>query len=77
MPKQPDKIVAKIHATRGLSAEIARACGIHRASVYQWKRVPPVQVLTVAELTGLTPEQIRPDVFRPRKHQAAETKKGK
>ena len=67
MTRQPDKIVARIYATRGLSAEIARACGISRQAINQWKRVPPQQVLTVATIMGLTPEQIRPDVFRPKK----------
>jgi DNA-binding transcriptional regulator YdaS (Cro superfamily) len=67
MPKQPDKICARIHAIRGLSARIAEACGIHRSAVYQWKRVPPQQVLTVAAILGLTPEQIRPDIFRPKR----------
>ena len=31
MLKGPDKIVARIQATRGLSAKIARACGTHRS----------------------------------------------
>ena len=70
MAKQPDKTVARIHATRGLQSEIARACGIERQAVYQWKRVPPQQVFTVAYILGLTPEQIRPDVFKPKKRAA-------
>jgi hypothetical protein len=61
-----DKICTKIHATRGLSVKIANACGIRKSAVYQWKRVPPQQVHIVAELIGLTPEQIRPDIFKPR-----------
>ena len=67
MPKEPDKICARIHATRGLSSAIARACGIRRQAVHNWRRVPPKRVLTVANLIGLTPEQIRPDVFKPKK----------
>lgn len=67
MSRQPDKIVTRIQATHGLMAEIARACGIQRQAVHQWKRVPPLQVQTVAELMGLTPEEIRPDIFKPRK----------
>jgi lambda repressor-like predicted transcriptional regulator len=70
MPKQPDKIVAKIHATRGLSAKIARACGTHRSAIYQWKQVPAPRVHDVAEIMGLTPEQIRPDIFKPRKRKS-------
>jgi hypothetical protein len=67
LPEQPDKICKAIHAQRGLSVRIADACGIHRSAVYQWRRVPPQWVHTVAEVTGWTPEQIRPDIFKPRK----------
>ena len=74
MGKQPDKAVAKIHSERGLSVKVAEACGIHKAAVYQWQRVPVERVHDVALLIGMTPEQIRPDIFRPfkvRKHKAA------
>ena len=67
MPKEPDRICARIHATRGLSAKIARACGTHRSAIYQWKRVPAERVQLVADIMGLTPEQIRPDIFKPMK----------
>ena len=67
MSKEPDKICVRIHATRGLSAKIARALGTHRSAVYQWKRVPAERVQLVADIMGLTPEQIRPDIFKSRK----------
>ena len=67
MAREPDKICARIHATRGLSSAIARACGIQRQAVHKWRHVPPLQVHTVADLIGLTPEQIRPDIFKPKK----------
>ena len=59
-----DPICAKILATRKLSIKVADACGIRPAAVYQWRRVPPARVLDVAAVLGLTPEQIRPDIFR-------------
>ena len=55
---------------RGMAVRIAEACGIHKSSVYQWRRVPPQWVQVVAELIDMEPEQIRPDIFRPRKHPA-------
>jgi len=75
MLKEPDKICARIHATRGLSAEIARQCGIHRSAVYQWKRVPPQWVHTVADLIEMSPERIRPDIFKPKKRSAPKVRK--
>ena len=65
--KQPDKIIAKIHATRGLRVEIARACGIQRAGGAALERVPVEQVHAVAELTGLTLAETPPDIIAPRK----------
>jgi hypothetical protein len=59
-----DKACAKIRATRGLSVRVAEACGIERAAVYQWDQVPIQRVHQVAEVIGMTAEQIRPDFFR-------------
>ena len=60
-----DRACAKIRATRGLSVRVAEACGIERAAVYQWDKVPIERVHEVAEVIGMTPEQIRPDIFKP------------
>ena len=59
--------MVRIRSERGLSVKIAKACGIERAAVYQWKRVPVERVHEVAAVIGQTPEQIRPDIFRRRK----------
>jgi hypothetical protein len=65
--KEPDKIVAKIFSTVGLRVQIAKACDISPQSVTQWKKVPAHWVQTVAEVTGWKPEDIRPDIFKPKK----------
>jgi hypothetical protein len=59
-----DKAMTKIRTTRGLSTEVARACGVHRAAVYQWKRVPPQWVNIVAGVIDMAPSSIRPDIFK-------------
>jgi hypothetical protein len=66
-PEKPDKVVAKIMETWGLASEIARACGIAPQAVYQWKRVPPHWVMIVSDIMKIPPEQIRPDIFKPKK----------
>ena len=43
---------------------IAEALKIEKQSVYDWKKVPPLRVLTVSEIIGMPPEKIRPDVFK-------------
>jgi len=40
---------------------LARWCGIERQAVYQWDTVPIDRVATIAEKTGMTKLQIRPD----------------
>ena len=62
-----DRVMQQIRSTRGLSVRIADACGISRAAIYQWRRVPANRAHTVAELTGWPVERIRPDIFAPKK----------
>lgn len=62
-----DRAIKKIRAERGLAVRVAEACGIKRTAVYQWQKVPIERVHIVARLIKLTPEQIRPDIFRPKR----------
>ena len=61
--RTPEEICADILATRGIPSVIARACGISAQAVFQWKTVPPHWVRTVADITKIPAERIRPDVF--------------
>jgi DNA invertase Pin-like site-specific DNA recombinase len=63
-PEGMDAVVRKFRAQRGMPSAIARACGIERAAVYQWKRVPPQWVYQVSDIMGMKPEDVRPDIFR-------------
>jgi hypothetical protein len=65
--KQASKLDAacrKIRSERGLSVKVAKRCKIERAAVYQWLKVPVHRVHQIADLIEMTPEQIRPDVFK-------------
>jgi hypothetical protein len=64
MAKKLDPAIALIRANRGMAVRIAEALGIDKQAVYQWKKVPPLRVLTVSEIIGMPPEKIRPDVFK-------------
>jgi hypothetical protein len=59
-----DKAIAKIRSVHGRPSRVAKACGVDRRAVQQWKRVPGHHVLTVAPMIGLSPEEIRPDIFK-------------
>lgn len=51
----------------GTQGELGTHLGITKQAVNQWKEVPAKYVLDVADLLGLPPEFIRPDVFSPDK----------
>lgn len=59
-----DPACRKIRSTRGLPAAVAKACGIKRQAIYQWERVPIERVHQIKKLIKMTPEEIRPDIFR-------------
>jgi Putative antitoxin of bacterial toxin-antitoxin system, YdaS/YdaT len=61
-----DKIMTRIFSEWGLSLKVAKACGVTRGAVNQWKRVPTDHMHAVADLIGMRPEDIRPDIFRHR-----------
>lgn len=48
---------------RGRVTELATACGVTHSAVLQWKEVPPVHVITVENVTGISRHELRPDVF--------------
>lgn len=48
---------------RNAVKEIALACGISPAAVSQWRRVPERHLEVVAALVGMTPTELRPDLF--------------
>lgn len=44
-------------------AKLAQELGITRGAVSQWERVPAERLFEVSRITGLSPEQLRPDLF--------------
>jgi DNA-binding transcriptional regulator YdaS (Cro superfamily) len=42
---------------------VAGALNIKVPSTYDWKRVPPDRVAAMSKLTGMTPHELRPDIF--------------
>ena len=67
MPKQLDKICTKSAPSAGCPLKLREPAALAGRRSDGWKQVPPAQVITVAGVMGLTPEQIRPDVFRAKK----------
>lgn len=48
--------------------ELARALGLQSASsIYRWKRIPVGRVLTIESKFGIPREELRPDLYPPRR----------
>lgn len=57
-----DPAVTKAIEAAGNATKLARALGITRAAVCQWKKIPPKRLADVARLTGLPAAELRPDL---------------
>ncbi|MGE4044484.1 MAG: YdaS family helix-turn-helix protein [Acetobacteraceae bacterium] len=54
-----------IRGRRGLLAKVARECGVTRAAVVKWKKVPAERLPTVESATGIPRHLLRPDICPP------------
>jgi DNA-binding transcriptional regulator YdaS (Cro superfamily) len=57
--------VAKAARNVGGITKLAAKLGIKHQSFYSWKEVPAGRVLSIAELAGEPPSNIRPDIYPP------------
>lgn len=55
----------QIIAKAGGVVKVARALGLTHPSVSVWKQVPPPHVRAVANMAGLHPSEVRPDLYDP------------
>lgn len=58
-----DPILDRAFSQRMAVTRIAERAGISTAAVSQWMRVPRRHVEAVAEVTGISPDKLRPDLF--------------
>jgi hypothetical protein len=59
-----DAVMRLIFSQPGFAMVVAKQLGVTHQNVSQWNRVPPHHVQTVAELLDMSPEQVRPDIFK-------------
>lgn len=64
-----DKALREAIAAAGGARALSRALGIAHQAISKWERVPPLRVLEVERLTGISRHQLRPDIFGPAKRQ--------
>ena len=48
---------------RGATKRLAEGLGISAAAVSQWDRVPRDRVVEAARILGVTPAELRPDLY--------------
>lgn len=61
--RHTDPAMRRIAAERGMMGRIAKALDLRHETVSVWKRVPLEYVFTVAEVSAIAPEILRPDFF--------------
>jgi hypothetical protein len=59
-----DAVMRLIFSKPGFAMVVAKQLGVTHQNVSQWNRVPPHHVVEVASLLDMSPEQVRPDIFK-------------
>ena len=57
-----DKLSQWLDEERGRRAKLAAALGITHGAISQWDRVPMDRVIAVSRVTGIAPDDLRPDL---------------
>ena len=58
-----DKLTAWLKNERGRMSRLAGDLGITPGAVAQWDKVPAERLGDVSRATGISPEELRPDIF--------------
>ena len=67
--KKRDRGLKRAIEKLGTSAALAARIGITEQAISQWRRVPPLRVLTVERATGVHRTELRPDIYPPEQEQ--------
>ena len=59
-----DQCLDRLMQIRGATKRVADGLGISTAAVSQWERVPRDRVAQVAAILGVSPADLRPDLYR-------------
>ena len=58
-----EKLIKHFNLSRGSKSELAKQLGITPSSITQWKQVPAERVLQVERITGISRNELRPDLY--------------
>jgi pyruvate kinase len=58
-----DHCLDRLMQIRGATKRLAEGLGISTAAVSQWERVPRERVVQAAAILGVSPRDLRPDLY--------------
>jgi len=61
--KNKADILIEVFRAAGSAAAVARHIGLTRAAVSDWKIVPVKYLRQISDLTGISRERLRPDLY--------------
>ena len=64
---EPSKVPSAPPVNRKLIRRIAKGLSLTTQAVYAWPRVPAEKIVRVEEITGIPREELRPDLYRPKR----------
>ena len=62
---RPGPVVKRAIEKYGGLTPLAKALGLPRQNVFQWRRIPAEWVVPVERVTGIPRAELRPDIFGP------------
>jgi DNA-binding transcriptional regulator YdaS (Cro superfamily) len=57
------EIITQICKPNGGVTHIAKALGISRQAIYQWKEIPPKHLVALEKITGVPRAEMRRDLY--------------
>lgn len=60
-----EKLLTYLNEERGRRGKLAEALRVSPSAISMWTRVPGERLMDVSRATGITPEELRPDMFNP------------
>jgi DNA-binding transcriptional regulator YdaS (Cro superfamily) len=67
-----DKALETAILALGTAQKFAEKVGVTPQAVSQWRQVPPLRVLKVEAVSGVSRHLLRPDLYPPPRHEEAE-----
>jgi DNA-binding transcriptional regulator YdaS (Cro superfamily) len=63
-----ETLLVYLNAERGRRGKLAETLHVSPSAISMWSRVPGERLMDVSRATGISPEDLRPDMFVPALH---------